>query len=499
MKFIIISHHVLGGVCLNFLELFMSISFNNARHLKTALALSIGLCLGMPAYAELPKVISTPITKVANLLGLGDDKDEVSTDAAAVTDVQNPEALETSAQHSTNAQNPNLDALDVKPNTLHGIDGLHQGRVPLGAVSPTTLKTFVSVVDLVRREYVEDVNDELLFEKAMSGMLTGLDDHAEFLDKEAFANLQSFAAGNVANIGLSVVWQEVDNHWVVSDVQEQSSAKRAGVKVGDYLHQVGETKLGETQSDNDVMQLLNGIAGTKVDIVISKAGRSKKRLTVQRNEVLKSNVEAFIIDDVVVIKLPVFQNNTRQQILESLGQAGVPISGIILDVRNNPGGVLESAGAVASLFMRNQTLVQVAGRQGVEKELKTEGSPLLIELPVMILQNRYSASAAEVLASSLQAQKRALIVGETSYGKGSVQSVIPIGDGQAVKLTTAYYLTAKGQQIDGVGVVPDVTFNDSFSSAVWTSINDAWLSQALALMNGAKLATGIDFAPVGGF
>ncbi|MBE9591379.1 S41 family peptidase [Moraxella sp. K127] len=447
----------------------------------------------MTSHAELPKAISTPINKVANLLGFGDD---VQADSGL--DVEAETGEQTDAQDPTS---PTLDALESKPNTLHGIEGLHQGRVPLGAVSPNTLKTFVSVVDLVRRDYVEEVSDEKLFENAMSGMLTGLDSHAEFLDKDAFANLQSFTAGNVANIGLSAVWQDDESHWVITSVHEDSSAKRAGVKVGDYLHQVGETKLDESHSENDVKQLLNGIAGTQVDIVVSHAGRSKRRLTAQRNEVLKSNVETAIVGGVVIIKLPVFQNNTRQQILESLGQAGVPITGVILDVRNNPGGVLESAGAVASLFMRNQTLVQVAGRQGVERELRTEGSPLLIDLPVMILQNRYSASAAEVLASSLQSQKRALIVGETSYGKGSVQSVIPIGDGQAVKMTTAHYLTADGQRIDGVGVVPDVAFDRSAELAptMMAISGDVWLSQALILMDGAKLETGVDFAPVGGF
>ncbi|WP_227713219.1 S41 family peptidase [Moraxella sp. K1630] len=462
---------------------------------KTLLASMVALAVSMPmtSHAELPKAISTPINKVANLLGFGDD---VQADSGL--DVEAETGEQTDAQDPTS---PTLDALESKPNTLHGIEGLHQGRVPLGAVSPNTLKTFVSVVDLVRRDYVEEVSDEKLFENAMSGMLTGLDSHAEFLDKDAFANLQSFTAGNVANIGLSAVWQDDESHWVITSVHEDSSAKRAGVKVGDYLHQVGETKLDESHSENDVKQLLNGIAGTQVDIVVSHAGRSKRRLTAQRNEVLKSNVETAIVGGVVIIKLPVFQNNTRQQILESLGQAGVPITGVILDVRNNPGGVLESAGAVASLFMRNQTLVQVAGRQGVERELRTEGSPLLIDLPVMILQNRYSASAAEVLASSLQSQKRALIVGETSYSKGSVQSVIPIGDGQAVKMTTAHYLTADGQRIDGVGVVPDVAFDRSAELAptMMAISGDVWLSQALILMDGAKLETGVDFAPVGGF
>lgn len=395
---------------------------------------------------------------------------------------------------------PELEALDSQPNTLHGTEGLHQGRVPLNAISPNTLKTFVSVIDLVRREYVHDVDDEQLFENAMSGMLTKLDRNAEFLNAESFANLQSFTAGNIANVGLSAVWQETDNHWVVTSVATDSPSQKAGIKVGDYLHQVGEVKLNQSHSYNDVVQLLNGIAGTQVDLVVSKAGRSKRNVSMQRTQVLRSSIETLIYDGIAVIKLPVFQNNTREQILNSLAYANAPIQGIILDVRNNPGGVLESAVQVASLFMKGQVVTKVAGRHGIERVLNTEGSPLLNELPVMVLQNRYSASAAEVLASSLQAQKRALVVGESSYGKGSVQSVIPIGDNQAVKLTTAHYLTAKDANIDGVGVVPDVLLDDKPTLPVATYLtDDEWLQQALLLMNQAKLETGIKFDPVGGF
>lgn len=403
--------------------------------------------------------------------------------------------------HAEQSGSIELNALDSKPNVLHGIDGLHQGRVPLGAVSPNTLKTFVSVIDLIRREYVQETNDEELFENAMSGMLTKLDRNAEFLDETAFTNLKSFTAGNVASVGLTAVWQEADNHWVITAVNEGSSAQKAGIMVGDYLHQVGETKLGASQSANDITQLLTGIAGTQVDLTVSRAGRSKRTVSIQRTQVMKAGIETVMYGGVAVIKLPVFQNNTRQYILDSLASANTPIMGIILDVRNNPGGVLESAGAVASLFMRGKVVAKVAGRNGVERVLSTEGSPLLNEIPLMILQNRYSASAAEVLSSSLQAQKKALIVGETSYGKGSVQSVIPIGDNQAVKLTTAHYLTAKDGVIDGVGVVPDVAFAVQPDSDIPTQFatNDAWLQQSLILMNEAKLEEGIVFDPVGGF
>ncbi len=395
---------------------------------------------------------------------------------------------------------PALDALGSSPNTLHGVEGLHQGRIPLGAVSPNTLKTFVSVVDLVRRDYVSEVNDELLFEYAMSGMLTKLDRNAEFLNETALANLQSFTAGNIASVGIVATWQDADNHWVVSAVTEGSAAQQAGIAVGDYLHQIGETKLGQKQTPNDITQMLGGIAGTQVDVTFSKAGRFKQTATLQRTQVLSINIETLIYDGVAVIKLPVFQSNTREQILNSLARTNIPIQGIILDVRNNPGGVFESAGQVVSLFLRGQTVAKVSGRNGVERVLSTEGSPLLEALPLMVLQNRYSASAAEVLTSSLKDQKRALIVGETSYGKGSVQSVIPIADNQAVKLTTAHYLTANEKPIDKVGVVPDVAFRASLTSDVAQSDTaDDWLQQALVLMNKAKLQTGIKFDPVGGF
>lgn len=146
---------------------------------KTLLASMVALSLSVPmtSHAELPKAISTPINKVANLLGFGDD---VQADSGLDVEAETGEQMD--AQDPTS---PTLDALGSKPNTLHGIEGLHQGRVPLGAVSPNTLKTFVSVVDLVRRDYVEEVSDEKLFENAMSGMLTGLDSHAEFFGQRS--------------------------------------------------------------------------------------------------------------------------------------------------------------------------------------------------------------------------------------------------------------------------------------------------------------------------
>ncbi|WP_201580187.1 S41 family peptidase [Psychrobacter sp. Pi2-52] len=357
-------------------------------------------------------------------------------------------------------------------------------QVSLNAISPETLKTFVAVVDLVRRQYVDAVNDEELFSNAMSGMLTKLDSHAEFLDAEAYENLRAFTEGDVGDIGIKVNYRPEAGYWVVTEVIDDSPADRKGIAVGDYLHQVDEFKLDDGRQVNDVEQLLTGIAGTQVDIVTSKAGRRKHTTTLQRNNSHPQIIETKLVDGIAIVKLPAFQNNSREKLLEGLINLNAPISGILLDMRDNPGGVLTSAVSVASLFMDDTDVVQVQARQNKSRVLSTQGDAILKPLPLVVLQNRYSASAAEVLASSLQAQKRATIIGEVSYGKGSVQSVIPLNDEQAVKLTVANYMTVAGKQIDEIGVEPDVTLSGS---------ENTWEQQALEIVKARALGSGIRF------
>lgn len=357
-------------------------------------------------------------------------------------------------------------------------------EVSLNAISPETLKTFVALIDLVRREYVDTVNDEELFSNAMSGMLTKLDSHAEFLDAEAYENLRAFTEGDVGDIGIKVEYQSTLGYWVITEVKDDSPADKKGIAVGDYLHQVDEFKLGEDEESNDIEQLLTGIAGTQVDVVTSKAGRRKHTTTLQRNNSHPQLIETRFVDGMAIVRLPAFQNNSRDRLLQSLIDLDKPVTGVLLDLRDNPGGVLVSAVNVASLFMTDTDVVQVKSRQADSRTLSTRGAALLEPLPVVILQNRYSASAAEVLSSSLQAQKRATVLGEVSYGKGSVQSVIPLNDEQAVKLTVANYMTAAGKKIDGIGVEPDVTLSGSEST---------WEQQALDVLRKQALTVGIRF------
>ena len=375
-------------------------------------------------------------------------------------------------------------ALNGESNVINTDIPAEVAQVSLNAISPETLKTFVAVVDLVRREYVDAVKDEELFNNAMSGMLTKLDSHAEFLDAEAYENLRAFTEGDVGDIGIKVQYQPKEGYWVITEVIDGSPADKKGIAVGDYLHQVDEFKLGEEEESNDIEQLLTGIAGTQVDVVTSKAGRRKHSTTLQRNNNHPQIIETRLVDGMAIIRLPAFQNNSREKLLQSLIELDAPITGVLLDMRDNPGGVLASAVSVASLFMTDTDVVQVKGRQSDSRTLSTQGAALLEALPVVVLQNRYSASAAEVLASSLQAQKRATILGEVSYGKGSVQSVIPLNDEQAVKLTVANYMTALGKKIDGVGVAPDVTLLGNQST---------WEQQALDLLRQQALPSGIRF------
>ena len=357
-------------------------------------------------------------------------------------------------------------------------------QVSLNAISPETLKTFVAVVDLVRRQYVDPVNDEELFDNAMSGMLTKLDSHAEFLDAEAYENLRAFTEGDVGNVGLKAEYQPAEGYWVVTDIVDESPADKKGITVGDYIHQIGQFKIDGDRQSNDVEQLLNGIAGTQVDVTVSKAGRRKRVITLQRNNTHLQTIETRLVDGIAVIKLPAFQNNTRERILQSLTNLDAPVTGILLDLRDNPGGVLISAVKVASLFMSDTDVVQVKSRQSKLRTLSTQEAALLKPLPVVILQNRYSASAAEVLASSLQTQQRATIVGEVSYGKGSVQSVIPLNNEQAVKLTVAHYLTATGKKIDKIGVQPDVALSGN---------ERTWEQQALDVLRQQVRSSGLRF------
>ena len=417
-----------------------------------------------------------PVSGVSTLDGIPDGADDDNLTDDGADDGGEVDITSTTPMVTNPATQPNI---DTQPKDTQPIAPASEQiqQVALGAVSPVTVEKFVKMIDIIRQNYVTNVDDESLFANAMAGTLAGLDPYSEYLDANAFENLRLFTEGDIGSIGVSVSFHADVDSWVFDDVLPNSPAAKAGIQRGNYLHQINDNKLDSTRTSQDVDQLLTGIAGTTARLLVSDKGRRKHLVVVQRTLVQQQAMSANIINGVAVVHIPVFQNNTQQQFLMALTKLNQPFSVLVLDLRNNPGGVLSAANDIASLFMNDKVVVQIKNRQGIQEVMRTHGKAQFADLPLVVLQNRYSASAAEVLASALQNNQRAKVYGETSYGKGSIQSIVPINDSEAVKLTVAHYYSSKGEKIDGVGVKPDVTL---------TGAETSWQDQVLADLQTTK-------------
>lgn len=417
-----------------------------------------------------------PVSGVSTLDGIPDGSDEDNLTDDGADDGGEVDITSTAPIVTNPTTQPNLDTQPKDTQPIAPASGQIQ-QVALGAVSPVTVEKFVKMIDIIRQNYVTNVDDESLFANAMAGTLAALDPYSEYLDANAFENLRLFTEGDIGSIGVSVSFHADVDSWVFDDVLPNSPAAKAGIQRGNYLHQINDNKLDSTRTSQDVDQLLTGIAGTTARLLVSDKGRRKHLVVVQRTLVQQQAMSANIINGVAVVQIPVFQNNTQQQFLMALTKLNQPFSVLVLDLRNNPGGVLSAANDIASLFMNDKVVVQIKNRQGIQEVMRTHGKAQFADLPLVVLQNRYSASAAEVLASALQNNQRAKVYGETSYGKGSIQSIVPINDSEAVKLTVAHYYSSKGEKIDGVGVKPDVTL---------TGAETSWQDQVLADLQTTK-------------
>ena len=442
-----------------------------AKTNKTTLkpAITQAIAVANPAIAVPISAVNAP-----NAVPDGADYDNSTDDGA---DDGGEVDIHSTAPMVTNpATQPNLDTQPKDTQPIAPASGQIQ-QVALGAVSPVTVEKFVKMIDIIRQNYVTNVDDESLFANAMAGTLAGLDPYSEYLDANAFENLRLFTEGDIGSIGVSVSFHADVDSWVFDDVLPNSPAAKAGIQRGNYLHQINDNKLDSTRTPQDVDQLLTGIAGTTARLLVSDKGRRKHLVVVQRTLVQQQAMSSKIINGVAVVQIPVFQNNTQQQFLMALTKLNQPFNVLVLDLRNNPGGVLSAANDIASLFMNDKVVVQIKNRQGIQEVMRTHGKAQFADLPLVVLQNRYSASAAEVLASTLQNNQRAKVYGETSYGKGSIQSIVPINDNEAVKLTVAHYYSSKGEKIDGVGVKPNVTL---------TGAETSWQDQVLADLQTTK-------------
>ncbi|GAB4232882.1 MAG: S41 family peptidase [Kiloniellaceae bacterium] len=320
------------------------------------------------------------------------------------------------------------------------------------------LKLFSDVFERVRADYVEEVTDQQLIEYAIQGMLSTLDPHSSYLNADSFGDMRVQTKGEFGGLGIEVT---MENGFVkvVSPIDD-TPAYRAGVKPGDFItHLDGEAILGLTL--NEAVEKMRGPVGTDLTVTIRRENEEPFDLTITRDVIKIQSVRNRTEDSVGYIRITTFNQQTmpglEKAISEIKAEAGSELRGFIIDLRNNPGGLLDQAVEVSDAFIEQGEIVSTRGRE-VDDSQRFNATPgdMAEGLPVVVLINGGSASASEIVAGALQDHRRAIVMGTRSFGKGSVQTIIPLGLNGAMRLTTARYFTPSGRSIQALGIDPDI-------------------------------------------
>ncbi|MFN3921642.1 MAG: S41 family peptidase [Caldimicrobium sp.] len=321
------------------------------------------------------------------------------------------------------------------------------------------LRIFSQVFRLIEENYVSEVNPKDLIFGAIDGMLSSLDPHSSLMKPEEFKELEIETKGSFTGIGIEITIKD-DILTVVAPI-EDTPAWKAGIKPGDRILKIDD-KSTKGMKINEAVKLLRGPKGTAVKLTILRNDKDIKEITLIRDVIPIRSVKAKLLEPGYgYIRISQFQEKTLQELVQSLKELekGGELKGLILDLRNNPGGLLSSAVEVSDEFLENGTIVSIKGKnKSNQMEFKAEPNPKdrKHKYPIVILINHGTASAAEIVTGALKDHKRALVIGEKSFGKGSVQTVIPIEDNYAVRLTTALYYTPSGVSINKQGIKPDI-------------------------------------------
>ena len=321
------------------------------------------------------------------------------------------------------------------------------------------LNLFGEVMERAKATYVEEISDKKLIEAAINGMLVSLDPHSSYLDAKDFKYMSEQTQGKFGGLGIEITMEQGVVK-IVSPIDD-TPAFRAGLKPGDYITNInGETIIGMTL--NEAVDKMRGKPGTKVKLTIRRVNEKPFDVTLKREEIKTRSVKSEVKDDsVMYIRIGSFSENVDDDVKKAFEKETknrkTPLKGIVLDVRNNPGGLLDQAIAVSSLFLDQGEVVSTRARNEEDTvKYSAKGHDITNGLPVVVLINNGSASASEIVAGALQDHKRAVIMGEKSFGKGSVQTVVPLGSYGAMRLTTARYYTPSGKSIQATGIEPDI-------------------------------------------
>jgi carboxyl-terminal processing protease len=325
-------------------------------------------------------------------------------------------------------------------------------------------RVLTEVLERVRQDYVEDIPDQELVDAAIRGIMSKLDPHSTYLDTQQFDEIRISTSGEYSGVGIEVSLEKGQVK-VVRPI-EDAPAAHAGVLAGDTILAVDDVPV-DTTNINDVIDRMRGKVGSTVKLTIERDGSANpldfqmKRAAVQVHSVAGNMLD----DGVGYASISHFSETTtldlERAIVKLKNQNGGVLKGLVLDLRNNPGGVLEAAGGVSDLFLDDGIIVSADGRAPDAKfEMDAQPGDLLDGAPVIVLVNGGSASAAEIVAGALKDHHRATLLGQQTYGKGSVQTVMPLSDGHAIKLTTSKYFTPSGVSIHGKGITPDVVVDE---------------------------------------
>jgi len=351
------------------------------------------------------------------------------------------------ASFAVSAQQPATDSLEANK-------AQSEERLPL-----RELRVFTQVFEQIRRGYVEEVKDTELLENAISGLLLELDPHSAYLNKSDYDDLQESATGEYSGLGLEV-GSERGMIKIISPIDDTPAAK-AGIKAGDLIVEVDGVPV-RGMALQKAIDKLRGEKGTSIELMVLRDDQETPiEFTIVRDTIQFSSVRSRIIEPGYgYVRISQFQTSSgddfKKELLD-LKQQETPLKGVIIDLRNNPGGLVPASVEISDAVLDGGTIVYTEGRlPSSNSRYEATSGDILEGIPIVVLINGGSASASEIVAGALQDHQRAAIIGTQSFGKGSVQTVIPLGDGRAVKLTTARYFTPNGRSIQAEGIVPDI-------------------------------------------
>ena len=347
----------------------------------------------------------------------------------------------------TSAQQPDTNAPDAN-------NAQPEERLPL-----RELRVFTQVFEQIRRGYVEEVKDTELLENAISGLLLELDPHSAYLNESDYDDLQESSTGEYSGLGLEV-GSERGMIKIISPIDDTPAAK-AGIKAGDLIVEVDGVPVRGMALQKAIYKL-RGEKGTSIELMVLREDQETPiEFTIIRDTIQFSSVRSRIIEPGYgYVRVSQFQTSSgddfKKELLD-LKQQETPLKGVIIDLRNNPGGLVTASVDISDAVLDGGTVVYTEGRlPSSNSRYEATSGDILEGIPIVVLINGGSASASEIVAGALQDHQRAAIIGTQSFGKGSVQTVIPLGDGRAVKLTTARYFTPNGRSIQAEGIVPDI-------------------------------------------